>query len=86
MNGQQAERKVFLVFGHQKAPVGQLLDGGGFVDAVESDEHEDSGKSHTKDPELLMDILKFGADCKVIAPKELRERVSVEVKRMLENG
>ena len=37
---------------------------------------------YTKDPELLMDILKFGADCQVIAPKELRDRVAAEVRRM----
>ena len=37
---------------------------------------------YAKDPELLMDILKFGADCTVVAPKELRERVAAEVRRM----
>lgn len=37
---------------------------------------------YTKDPELLMDILKYGADCQVIAPKELKERVATEVRRM----
>jgi len=39
---------------------------------------------YSKDPELLMDILKFGADCTVLAPKELRERVAAEVRRMAE--
>lgn len=37
---------------------------------------------YTQDPELLMDILKFGADCAVLAPKSLRERVAAEVARM----
>ena len=37
---------------------------------------------YSKDPEPLMDILKFGADCTVVAPKELRERVAAEVRRM----
>ncbi len=37
---------------------------------------------YTKDPELLMDILKFGADCQVVGPKELKERVEAEVRRM----
>ena len=39
---------------------------------------------YAKDPELLMDILKFGADCTVVAPKELRARVAAEVRRMAE--
>ena len=39
---------------------------------------------YSKDPELLMDILKFGADCTVLAPKELRERVAAEVRKMAE--
>ena len=29
-----------------------------------------------------MDILKYGADCTVVAPKELREKVRREVKAM----
>lgn len=37
---------------------------------------------YSQDPELLMDILKFGADCRVIAPKALRERVRAEVAKM----
>ena len=37
---------------------------------------------YTKDPELLMDILKYGADCQVIAPKELRDRVVNEIEKM----
>ena len=39
---------------------------------------------YSKDPELLMDILKFGADCTVLAPKERRKRVAAEVRRMAE--
>ncbi|HZX32269.1 MAG TPA: YafY family protein [Rhodocyclaceae bacterium] len=38
---------------------------------------------YANDPELLMDILKYGADCEVMAPAELRERVRSEVLRML---
>ncbi|EKE17341.1 MAG: helix-turn-helix type 11 protein, partial [uncultured bacterium] len=30
---------------------------------------------YSNDPELIMDILKYGADCEVIAPTELREKV-----------
>jgi len=37
---------------------------------------------YSKDPELLMDILKYGADCEVLAPKELREKVAKEVEAM----
>lgn len=37
---------------------------------------------YTQDPELLMDILKHGADCEVLAPKALRDRVRAEVARM----
>ena len=37
---------------------------------------------YTKDPELLMDILKFGADCQVVGPKELKDRAAAEVRRM----
>ena len=39
---------------------------------------------YAQDPELLMDILKHGADCTVVAPKALRERVAAEVRRMAE--
>lgn len=34
---------------------------------------------YTDDRELLMDILKYGADCEVIAPESLRLRVTEEV-------
>ena len=37
---------------------------------------------YSNDPELLMDILKYGADCDVLAPKELREKVAKEVEAM----
>jgi predicted DNA-binding transcriptional regulator YafY len=37
---------------------------------------------YSQDPELLMDILKFGADCTVVAPQELRQRVRAEVEKM----
>lgn len=37
---------------------------------------------YTQDPELLMDILKFGSDCAVLAPESLRERVAAEVAKM----
>ena len=29
-----------------------------------------------------MDILKYGADCEVVAPGELREKVRLEVQRL----
>ena len=38
---------------------------------------------YSSDPELLMDILKYGADCLVISPPELKKRVSDEVRRMV---
>lgn len=37
---------------------------------------------YSQDPELLMDILKYGADCEVLAPPALRERVRAEVTKM----
>ena len=37
---------------------------------------------YSKDPELLMDILKFGADCTVVGPKALKDRVADEIRRM----
>lgn len=37
------------------------------------------------DRELLMDILKYGADCQVIEPAELRERVAMELQTSLKN-
>lgn len=39
---------------------------------------------YSKDPELLMDILKYGGDCTVVTPAELRTRVVEEVKKMAE--
>lgn len=39
---------------------------------------------YSNDPELVMDILKYGADCEVLEPPELRQRVRAEVLRMLE--
>ena len=36
---------------------------------------------YTDDRELIMDIMKYGGDCEVIAPKALRERVTAELKR-----
>lgn len=41
---------------------------------------------YSNDPELLMDILKYGADCQVVDPKELLEKVKKEAKRMLGRG
>lgn len=37
---------------------------------------------YTDDRELLMDILKYGADVTVLAPEALRERVVAELARM----
>ena len=37
---------------------------------------------YNNDPELLMDILKYGADCEVIGPPELSQRVAAEIERM----
>ncbi len=37
---------------------------------------------YSNDPELMMDILKYGADCEVVEPTELRERVAKEVDGM----
>lgn len=36
---------------------------------------------YADDRELIMDILKYGGDCEVIAPKALRERVIAELER-----
>lgn len=38
---------------------------------------------YTDDRELLMDILKYGGDCQVIAPPSLRKRVAAELQRGL---
>ena len=44
---------------------GRPLDNGGFELRV----------PYSQEPELLMDILKYGADCEVVGPKALREKV-----------
>jgi len=36
---------------------------------------------YSNDPELIMDVLKYGADCEVIGPKALRDKVSAEIAR-----
>ena len=36
---------------------------------------------YSDDRELLMDILKYGADCVVVGPKALRDRVAAEIER-----
>jgi predicted DNA-binding transcriptional regulator YafY len=38
---------------------------------------------YADDRELIMDILKYGGDCQVVEPKELRERVAAEFSRGL---
>ena len=38
---------------------------------------------YSDDRELIMDIMKYGGDCEVVAPKALRERVAGELKRAL---
>lgn len=50
--------------------VGQLLEDGSYELKV----------PYSNDPELLMDILKYGADCEVIGPAELRERVARSIR------
>lgn len=37
---------------------------------------------YSNDTELMMDILKYGADCEVVGPKELKKRVLQEVMTM----
>ena len=37
---------------------------------------------YSNDPELLMDILKYGADCEVVAPDALRARYLSEIEAM----
>jgi predicted DNA-binding transcriptional regulator YafY len=37
---------------------------------------------YSSDPELLMDILKYGADCTVVSPDELKSRVAGEIRKM----
>jgi predicted DNA-binding transcriptional regulator YafY len=36
-----------------------------------------------QDPELIMDILKYGSEVKVIEPRELYNKVCLEIKKML---
>lgn len=38
---------------------------------------------YADDRELIMDILKYGADCEVVEPKALRDRVIAELRRGL---
>ncbi len=38
---------------------------------------------YTDDRELIMDIMKYGGDCRVMAPKGLQERVAAELERGL---
>lgn len=40
---------------------------------------------YADDRELIMDILKYGADCQVVAPEPLRKRVAEELQRNLEH-
>ena len=41
-----------------------------------------AGVSHADHRELIMDILKFGADVEVLAPPDLRQRVADEAAKM----
>ena len=52
--------------------IGRLLEDGSYELKV----------PYSSDPELLMDILKYGADCEVVAPEALRDRVAREVEKM----
>jgi predicted DNA-binding transcriptional regulator YafY len=38
---------------------------------------------YSNDPELIMDILKYGADCTVVSPFELKARVTGEIQKMV---
>ena len=51
--------------------VGQLLEDGSYELRV----------PYSNDPELLMDILKYGADCEVVGPEELRKRVAESLRQ-----
>lgn len=53
--------------------IGKLLDDGAYELKV----------PYSNDPELLMDILKYGADCEVVGPEALKEKVASEIKRMV---
>ena len=37
--------------------------------------------SYADDRELVMDVLKYGAHCKVVGPKALRDKVAAELVR-----
>ena len=37
--------------------------------------------SYADDRELVMDVLKYGAHCKVVGPKALRDKVAAELAR-----
>lgn len=52
--------------------VGRVLEDGGYELKV----------PYTDDRELLMDVLKFGADCRVVSPASLINKVESEVRRM----
>lgn len=41
---------------------------------------------YSDDRELLMDIMKYGGDCQVVHPTELRHRALVELRRSLERN
>lgn len=56
--------------------VGRLLDDGSYELKV----------PYSKDTELLMDILKYGAECAVVAPEELRAKVSSELQAASEQA
>lgn len=54
------------------AQVGRLCDDGSYELKL----------PYSNDPELLMDILKYGADCYILEPLELKERVQAEIAKM----
>jgi predicted DNA-binding transcriptional regulator YafY len=56
--------------------VGRVLEDGGYELKV----------PYTDDRELLMDVLKFGGDCHVVAPRELRMRIRDECERVLKQS
>ena len=39
---------------------------------------------YSNDPELMMDILKYGADCRVIEPAELQQKIRLEILKMVQ--
>ncbi len=52
---------------------GRMLDDGSYELSV----------PYSKDPELLMDILKYGADCEVVKPEGLKKTIEAELKRLV---